>query len=261
MRHILLMVMVVGFTLVCVAPVLALDTVKVEQEIFRIVNEERAKNGLDPYRYDDRLADLARIHSQNMKNNSFFSHNDHLGMNPSQRKQKFYPQLLGGIGENIASHYGPTEEQVARNFMTSWMNSPGHRANILSSKYSHIGVGVVDKGGGQYLATQNFSDAAARLMGDLPREVAFGSEVSLKFQFMGKFPKDKITIFVHFPDRSARYYIKSGAFYTGVGLYEPVWEGETFTLNIKCDKGRGVYRITMGSYGSYYPEGIEFEAK
>ncbi|HOV13771.1 MAG TPA: CAP domain-containing protein [Spirochaetota bacterium] len=239
-----------------------LDITKIEKEIFRIVNLERSAVQLDPLRYDEKLADMARMHSDNMVKLNFFSHTGKDGTSPQQRKLIYYKELLGGIGENIAYNFGNTEEEAAQKLMTAWMNSSGHKANILSKKYSHIGVGISLSSDGKIYGTQNFSESQAKYIGELPLEYSYGETAKLKFEFLGKFPKDKLTIFVHFPDKNAKYYTKSGSFYTGLGLFEPIWQDDTtFYLEIKCDKGKGNYKITMGSYGSFYPEGLDITVK
>lgn len=238
------------------------DISKIEDEIFRIVNVERTKVKLDELRYDQKLADMARIHSGNMVKLNFFSHTGKDGTSPQQRKSIYYKELLGGIGENIAYNYGNSEVEIAQNLMTAWMNSTGHRANILSKKYSHIGVGIAISDSGAIYGTQNFSDSQARYMGSLPIEVGYGDTAKLKFEFLGKFPKDQLTIFVHFPDRTARHYIKGGSYYTGSGHFLPIWEDDNiFYLEIPFDKGKGIYKITMGSYGSFYPEGLNIDVR
>lgn len=236
------------------------DPAGIKKAVFELTNAEREKRGLPRFIMNMELADLALIHSRNMATHNFFSHTDHENLTPSGRKQKYHPGLLGGIGENIAYGYGYTESTVADKLIQMWMNSPGHRANILRKNYSHMGVGIY-RNGNRYYATQVFGTLVARLSDKLPATVPFGSELKIRFSFLGMFPKEKLTVFVHFPDRNARFYTKSGSFYTGVGPHEPEWDGENFSITIKFNKGRGPYRITMGSRGRFYPEGISIRAQ
>lgn len=238
----------------------ALDTGQIEQRILDLVNAERARRNLSPYAHSPELASLARRHSHNMVRYHFFSHIDPEGKDPSARKQTLLPGLFGSLGENIAYHSGQTEEEAARNLMDAWMTSPGHRANILSKQFTHMGVGVVESGE-QVYATQDFSELVAILEGNAPGEAPFGSTLTLKFRFLGRFAKKRLTVFVHFPDRNARAYLPGGRYYTGAGPLEPVWEGDTFTIKILCDKGRGIYNLTMGKDGRFYPEGLRFEVR
>jgi uncharacterized protein YkwD len=228
----------------------------IEKRIFEILNAERESRGLRPLVYNDDLAGLARIQSTNMLKHKFFSHTDQNGMNPQQRKVLHFPKLMGGVGENIAMHYGASPEEVAVNLMKGWMNSPGHRANILKKSYSHVGVGIAQKDEQYFYGTQVFADLIATLMTEVPATVPFGSEFTLRFKFYGAFPKDQLTVFAHFPDRGARFYLPGGAFYIGNGPCTPVWDGEFFTVTLKLDKGKGRYSIRLGSNGSFYPDGV-----
>lgn len=132
-------------------PPTSTDTNQVEQEIFNLTNEERQKNGVSPLTFSNEIAAVARAHSQDMNDRNFFSHNNPDGLDPFQRMR------IGGIsfstaGENIAGG------QSASIMMTNWMNSPGHRANILNPAFHKIGVGVATNGKYGLLATQDFTN-------------------------------------------------------------------------------------------------------
>ncbi|NIR71239.1 hypothetical protein GWN42_19490, partial [candidate division KSB1 bacterium] len=107
------------------------------------MNTERLKRGLESYRYSDALRSLALRHSTNMMKHEFFSHTDHRGMDSADRKNTYFPHLFGVVGENIAYIQTSRWLDIPKQVMRRWMNSPGHRRNILSSAYSHIGVGFV----------------------------------------------------------------------------------------------------------------------
>lgn len=137
-----------------------IDMEEVEQLIFELCNEERESEGLEPFEYSDDMAELAEYHSQNMVDYDFFDHTDHQGNSMSARWEIVCPDVSwSSIAENIAMNYGDTEEEIAGNFVDSWMDSPGHRANILGDD-TYIGVGVVGDGTGYYYATQCFYTAA-----------------------------------------------------------------------------------------------------
>ncbi len=242
------------------SPLHALDAGKVEKRIFDLVNAERARHRLPPYRFSQELASLARLHSRNMVRYRFFSHTDHEGQDPSDRKRRSFPGMFGSIGENIAYNAGATEAEAARNLMRSWMASPGHRANILRDSFTHMGVGVVERGE-QVYATQEFSELVAALIGDAPGEVPFGAEIALRFRFLGGFDKRRLTVVIHVPDREAKFFISRDRYATGAGPLTPVWEGDIFTVRIGCNKGRGIYNLTMGKDGTFDPEGLRFEVK
>jgi len=128
---------------------------KVEQLIFQKVNEERAKVGASTLTYNSTMEKYARIKSQDMGDKNYFAHEDLQG-NLMTERMKNDGVTYKAWGENIAYIGGVTDEnELANQFMTNWMNSPGHKANILSTNFSSIGVGVY-KIGNKVYATQEF---------------------------------------------------------------------------------------------------------
>ena len=113
-----------------------------EQEVIRLVNEIRTKNGLKALSYDWELGRVARYKSQDMKDNKYFAHNSPVYGTPFQMMKSFGISYRSA-GENIAKGYATPQSVV-----NGWMNSSGHRANILNASYTHIGVGYVS--GGNY---------------------------------------------------------------------------------------------------------------
>ena len=111
-----------------------------ENEVIRLVNEQRASRGLNKLSTNWELSRVARHKSLDMKNNNYFSHTSPTYGSPFQM-MKSYGITYRSAGENIAK--GQTTPQKVVN---SWMNSSGHRANILNSSYTHIGVGYVKDG-------------------------------------------------------------------------------------------------------------------
>ena len=111
-----------------------------EQEVIRLVNVERAKKGLKALAYDWQLARVARYKSQDMRDNRYFSHTSPVYGSPFQMMKSF-GITYRSAGENIAR--GQVTPQAVVN---AWMNSSGHRANILNASYTHIGVGYVADG-------------------------------------------------------------------------------------------------------------------
>ncbi len=117
----------------------------VEKIIVELVNHEREKNGLSALRYDYHLQSAARQHSQDMLKHNYFSHSA-----PSKELQnpgdRVYQTGLSDcvVGENIAVHsLEGSSDAIAQRLMDQWMNSPGHRANILKPEFTGIGVGAV----------------------------------------------------------------------------------------------------------------------
>lgn len=127
----------------------------VETAIFNKVNEERAKVGVPTLTYNTVMQKYARIKSQDMGDNNYFSHED-LNGNLITTQMKNDGVSYKAWGENIAYIGGNVSaDALAEQFMTNWMNSSGHRANILSTNFSSIGVGVY-KIGNKVYATQEF---------------------------------------------------------------------------------------------------------
>ena len=123
-------------------PTLDSKVTSFEQEVIRLVNEIRVKNGLKALTYDWELSRVARYKSQDMKDNNYFAHTSPVYGTPFQMIKNFGISFRSA-GENIAKGYSTPQAVV-----NGWMNSSGHRANILNASYTHIGVGYV--AGGNY---------------------------------------------------------------------------------------------------------------
>ncbi|MGA8115818.1 MAG: CAP domain-containing protein, partial [Actinocatenispora sp.] len=122
---------------------------KYAHQVVDLVNEERTKAGCPAMRNDDRLADAAVKHSKDMAQRGYFDHNTPEGVTPWDRiKAEDYQQPSA---ENIAAGQ-PTPEAVVE----AWMNSSGHRANILNCSSRATGVGFYHGGSYQYYWTQDF---------------------------------------------------------------------------------------------------------
>ena len=117
------------------------DTVlNYENEVIRLVNEIRASNGLKPLTANWELSRVARYKSEDMSNNRYFSHTSPTYGTPFQMIKAFGLSYRSA-GENIAYGYGTPAAVV-----NGWINSSGHRANILNSSYTQIGVGYCASG-------------------------------------------------------------------------------------------------------------------
>ncbi|WP_184931280.1 CAP domain-containing protein [Streptomyces nymphaeiformis] len=119
-----------------------------EAEVIRLVNSERAKVGCTPVHADAKLAALAGAFSADMATRGFFDHTDPDGDTPWVRAAQAGISAMGG--ENIAR--GQVDAAAV---MASWMNSDGHRANILNCDFTTLGVGVAFGDGGPWW-TQDF---------------------------------------------------------------------------------------------------------
>ena len=130
--------------LLLATPLQAACPTAVEQEVLLLVNQERASQQLPPLSLDDRLLAAAQGHALDMATNNFVSHTGSDGSSARDR------QLSAGYtgpswGENVAGGFFSPVTVV-----NAWMNSPGHRANILNSSFEHIGVGWAYQAGTTY---------------------------------------------------------------------------------------------------------------
>jgi len=112
----------------------------IEQEVIQLVNVERANAGLPALKYDWELARVAEHKSQDMADKNYFSHTSPTYGSPFNM-MKNYGINYRSAGENIAQG-----QKTAAQVVDAWMNSEGHRANILNKNYTHIGVGYVANG-------------------------------------------------------------------------------------------------------------------
>jgi len=131
-------------------PVVPSDIKNLETEVVKLINSERTKTGRAVLTENSNLSNAARLKSEDFVNNKYFSHESPTYGSPFN--------MLSSLGitytaaaENIASGQRSAEE-----VMKYWMNSPGHRANILSSSYNQIGVGVARDQNGNLYWTQLF---------------------------------------------------------------------------------------------------------
>ena len=123
-----------------VIPTLDTSVRAYEQEVIRLVNVERAKAGLKALTEDWELSRVARYKSQDMHDLRYFSHTSPTYGSPFEMMKAFGIRYRTA-GENIAMGYRTPAAVVQ-----GWMNSPGHRANILNASYTKIGVGYVASG-------------------------------------------------------------------------------------------------------------------
>ncbi len=122
-----------------------------EREMFRMVNTERAKQGLQLLSFDNALADVARAHSQDMFERGYFSHYTPERLSPFDRMGNAGIEFTYA-GENLA--LAPSTDLA----MQGLMNSPGHRANILNPNFNKIGIGAIDGGIYGLMFSQEFTN-------------------------------------------------------------------------------------------------------
>ena len=111
-----------------------------EQQVVNLTNEERAKAGLPALEVDTELSKVAQAKSEDMRDNNYFAHNSPTYGSPFDMMNQFGVDYQSA-GENIAKGQQTPEEVV-----NAWMNSEGHRKNIMNGSFTHIGVGYVEEG-------------------------------------------------------------------------------------------------------------------
>ena len=143
-----------------------LNASDVEHHIHLYTNEQRTYGGLHPLERVSTIDGIARGHSEDMMSRDYFDHDTPEGLDPTARgkaagyecRKDYGSYYTYGLGENI--HHvvgrGGTAKDVAQYIVSEWMQSPGHRANIMDSAYDKIGVGVAVEGRSGVYSTQNF---------------------------------------------------------------------------------------------------------
>ena len=111
-----------------------------EQKVVDLTNQERAKNGLPALKVDINLSKMAHEKARDMSANNYFSHTSPTYGSPFDMMKKF------GITYNYAGENIAKGQQTPQEVVNAWMNSEGHRKNILSPNYNYIGVGYVAQG-------------------------------------------------------------------------------------------------------------------
>lgn len=131
--------------------------VDVALEVLRLINSERANNGLSALQHSALLSQVATAHSADMQAHDYFNHTNKAGCSSSCRVSASGYQWKS-VGENIYWMTGRDFKATAAatKIVSSWMNSPGHRANILSTQFSEAGIGIATNGAKLH-ATANFA--------------------------------------------------------------------------------------------------------
>jgi uncharacterized protein YkwD len=165
-----------------------------EQQVLDIVNTERANNGLPPYKRVTALDEAARYHSADMGQDNYFDHNTYDRVNGNltlicttwQRIATYY---TGAMGENIAAGYSTPQD-----VMNGWMNSSGHRANILSTYNWEIGIGYATASGSTYYRywTQDFGRRSGVYPLIINRDAASTDSRSVSLYIYGSFQQMRL---------------------------------------------------------------------
>jgi len=156
-----------------------INIIGLEAEIHTLINNERQSYGLAPLEYDAMLAQIARAHSADMATRNYCSHNNLEGQDPTERAEaagydcykNFGTYYTDGIAENIfknnlyssITYYNSvpvydwnSQSEIASSTVNGWMNSQGHRENVLKSTYDKEGIGVAISNDYTVYITQDF---------------------------------------------------------------------------------------------------------
>lgn len=165
----------------------------VEGLILTMTNDIRQQHGLSRLRREPAMQSIARGHSDDMIIRHFFAHINPDKHNIGDRVVLQHRRLIGDSGENIWRYGSILEidgrrepayiqlppQQIAEKAISSWMDSPGHRENILRPQFTHLGVGV-SMVKGEITATQNFASVRAYINMALPKRVSRGGFLKLE---------------------------------------------------------------------------------
>ncbi len=125
-----------------------------EREAFNLINRQRAEAGLGSLKWSDKVADVARLHSNNMAEFNFFSHKGLDGLMVDDRAEQLKMGEWNAIGENIAFLKGfPNPVEVA---VDKWLHSAAHKQNLLDPTWSETAIGLAISPDGKYYFTQVF---------------------------------------------------------------------------------------------------------
>jgi Uncharacterized protein with SCP/PR1 domains len=130
------------------------STVEFERRIVELINRKRIENGLQPLIWNEDVARVARVHSQNMARFKFFSHVGLDGLAVDERADTLGVRKWRAIGENIAYNRG--FENPCEFAFEGWMKSQPHRQNLLNTRWKETGVGIAVAQDGTYYFTQVF---------------------------------------------------------------------------------------------------------
>ncbi len=160
-----------------------------------LTNAERSNRRLATLLSDQRLAEIATRHSEDMVNRDYMAHESPDGRGPAQRVGMGHRTFFGTTRENVALYDSSPlpSDQVAAQFVTMWMNSEGHRRNILSDDSTHIGVGcftATDRNTGlvKRKCTQLFANVFAFSETAIPEVLSAGEVLSVRLAPQSGYP-------------------------------------------------------------------------
>lgn len=242
------------------------DIPQIESRIHQLINREREASGAGPLAIDSRLANLARAHTADMVRREFYSHENPDGLSAPGRLALKHPELVVlTVAENI-NLIEPVEpgsmsgDDLAERMVRSWVRSAGHRRNLLAPEVTHTGIALAIHGE-RAIVTQIFTALLVEAIGPKLSGHA-GISAQVRFRYHGSQPRKRLTAFVEFPDRNARYFISDRVYYTGSAPLVPRWKSDDeFSVLVPCELGRGVYTLSFGFGRELSGKGIPVECR
>ncbi len=125
-----------------------------ELEVLQRTNQVRQERGLRPLQWDALAYKAALGHARDMLERNFFAHQNPEGLGAAER-MRAAGVLEVMVGENLARFEGYPDPEIPQRALVGWMNSPGHRANLLKPEFTHLGVALVRQGQ-RVMVVQNF---------------------------------------------------------------------------------------------------------
>jgi len=162
----------------------SLDTLRaVSARVSEYTNETREERGLSPLMGDPALEIVGCEHTADMFRRNFFRHENPDGERPQDRVARVHRQLIGGVSENLYEQSGRRggARALARRVVDHWMNSPPHRANLLSPHPTHIGVCTLVRAD-TIRITQVFAKVVAYVDPELPDTIDAGAIIPVSFR-------------------------------------------------------------------------------
>jgi hypothetical protein len=233
-----------------------ISALEFEQRIFDLTNKERIARGLSALSYEISLATLAQYHSRNMAWEGFFDHVDKAGLDVEGRQKKLIPELLhGGIGENLFYLERGDRKFDPAQIVNGWMESPGHRQNILEPSFTHMGIGVFLMGNKLY-STQVLAIPLLKLSSAPLDKYSRKNTYQLSFEYLSAKPRQDLQCLLATPDPTTRIKAGEQVYYEGVFPLEIAWKDERhFELQVEFNFGKGDYSLHVG-WGEYYYPGL-----
>jgi len=239
------------------------DGEALERALHEQVDALRRSRGLGALALDARLRAVARGHSRDMSRRGYFSHRDPEGRGPGERLTEGYSEWVGSHAENIyhvgvagalsAAERAP--DALARRIVTGWMESPGHRDNLLRGDLTVGGVGVWATPRDVFV-THVMGRPVAVLERPLPTRIPPGWTWTVGLR-PGPDLADApdLEALVVWPDAARRFRLPGGRYLEGAQPVSLTRRGDVVDIPMPELREPGLYRLRIGRGGVYYDLG------